>query len=274
MNNRAPVTRLQLGQPISYIANVTPEMALEWLERNTHNRHVRPAQVAALARAINAGQWKLDGNPIRFASDGTLLDGQHRLWAVAETGKTVQMFVVEGLENDAQDVMDTGAKRSTSDALTLAGRPNGSRLAAAARLALTMSTDGKVTVFANSEVLAWLNEHEEMEKYVAYTRNLHAATGLKPSVFDYTYWRLALIDSDAATEFFNRLSDGVGLPPASPILALKRRLSGAYGKDRKISTTEQIAGTFRAWNAFRSGESLHRLITLTRQGELQIPEPK
>jgi len=273
MPHPRPSIQARIVSPRGYVAEVTPEVASAWLKRNVHNRRVRQENVDVLVRAIRAGQWQLDGNPVRFAADGTLLDGQHRLCAVIAADQTVPMFVVEGLDAAAQDVMDTGARRRAGDALTLADYPNANRLAAAVRLALTIDAQWKITTFANVEVLAWVADHPEMAEGIAYTKGTFRTSGLRPSVFDYTFWRLALIDATDAREFFARLSDGVGLPEGSPILALRRRLSGPYGKDRKISVNEQIAGVFRAWNACRTGEPLQRVVTISRLGDTQIPDP-
>lgn len=57
---------------------VTPELAAEWLNHNTRNREKRPKRIAAYARDMAAGRWRRSGEAIKFAPDGTLLDGQNR----------------------------------------------------------------------------------------------------------------------------------------------------------------------------------------------------
>ena len=89
------------------MAVITPEQASEWLEQNTHNRKLRTHQVAAMVRDIQAGNWKWNGDSIKFAKDGTLLDGQHRLHAIVESGQPIEMLVIEGLDKDTQATMDT-----------------------------------------------------------------------------------------------------------------------------------------------------------------------
>src|SRR5437870_5147015 len=69
---------------------VGPELATRWLEGNVHNRKLREDVVARYARDMKAGRWLLTHEPIAFNKNGdTLVDGQHRLWAVVESGATV-----------------------------------------------------------------------------------------------------------------------------------------------------------------------------------------
>ena len=82
---------------------VEPEQAQKWLERNIANRTLRPSRVQEYATAMTEGRWRYTADPIRFDSDGKLIDGQHRLMAVVRSGCTVEMHVVRGLSPEAQD---------------------------------------------------------------------------------------------------------------------------------------------------------------------------
>ena len=84
------------------IVDVTPELAREWLGFNTHNRNMRARTVLAYAADMASGDWRWTGDSVKFATDGTLLDGQHRLAAIAEAGCTITTLIVRGLKNDTQ----------------------------------------------------------------------------------------------------------------------------------------------------------------------------
>jgi len=102
----------------THIEKVTPAKAREWLERNnTRNRNLRPHKVALYADQMTRGQWLMAGDPIRFDSDGTLLDGQHRLAAVVESGKAQYFIIVMGLDPRTFGVMDIGMARTPGDSL-------------------------------------------------------------------------------------------------------------------------------------------------------------
>ena len=102
----------------SKVINVTPKMAEIWLEQNVHNnRPVRDAEVTKFARDMVAGNWKVTHQGIAFNEDGKLIDGQHRLWAVVQSGCTVPMLVWEGLPEEALHLIDSGLARTASDSL-------------------------------------------------------------------------------------------------------------------------------------------------------------
>lgn len=101
------------------LETITPEVAAKYLETNTSNRTVRKSLVSQYARDMTNGQWKLTHQGIAMNCDGRLLDGQHRLLAIIESGVAVQMLVARGVDSTNQLVMDDHAKRSASDALTL-----------------------------------------------------------------------------------------------------------------------------------------------------------
>lgn len=72
---------------------ISPEQAAKWLERNDNNRNVNVAKVKKMAKDMREGHWDTTHQGIAIASDGTLVDGQHRLLAIVESGVTVRMNV-------------------------------------------------------------------------------------------------------------------------------------------------------------------------------------
>jgi hypothetical protein len=56
---------------------------------------------------------------IALDTEGNLLDGQNRLWAVIESGETVEMLMGTGFSTDCFSVIDTGATRSMGDIITI-----------------------------------------------------------------------------------------------------------------------------------------------------------
>jgi len=268
-----PVTQLPVT-PRAELVLVTPELAESWLGKNTQNRPLKKNKIALYARDMAAGRWQITGETIKFGTDGRLLDGQNRLHAVIQSDTSIQCLVVYGVHPSAQDVMDSGVARSAGDALAMAGMRNAKSVAAAARIA--MAIDGKLKIaatnFTNSEVQTWVMDHPEIAEA---SDALGADARLIPlpaSVRIYCLWRLAQIDPDNADEFFTRFATAVGLPQGSPILALRRRLQGDYGTERRITQEEQVISVFRAWNAWREGRPLQRVLGAEMRGS-GIPTP-
>jgi len=98
---------------------ITPAKAAKMLERNTRNRHLRPTLVSRYARDMEEGRWLKTHQGIAINCDGTLLDGQHRLAAIIESGKPQEFLVARGVPTGSQVAMDDGAGRSAPDAISL-----------------------------------------------------------------------------------------------------------------------------------------------------------
>jgi len=105
----------------SEIVKVTPELAAEWISKNSRNRTVKKAVVEAYAADMLSGNWTETHQGIAFFEDKTLADGQHRLQAVIKSGVSVDMLVTIGLKDSSSMAIDTHKKRSVEDNLTLSG---------------------------------------------------------------------------------------------------------------------------------------------------------
>lgn len=99
------------------IMDVTPQMAARWLEHNTENRNVNHTRVKAIARDIKEGHWDCTHQGIAIASDGTLVDGQHRLMAIVLANKTVKVPVAMNAPKSAH--IDSGAIRSLTNRIQM-----------------------------------------------------------------------------------------------------------------------------------------------------------
>jgi hypothetical protein len=260
------------------IVMVTPEIAEQWLGLNTHNRNLRKRSlVTSYARDMAKGNWQFTGEAIKFAPDGRLLDGQHRLHAVIQSGASIRMLVVRNVPESAQEVMDSGAARRAGDSLALRGERNTGLLASAASAVITECgrDRGKIT---HSEVIKAL-ENDESIRWIVHEVLPAIKLGaiLTPTVTFYAYWKLNQIDSSDAAKFFDGLSTMANIPTGSPILALHRRLTGNLKRKSGSYAYRQevLACIFSAWNSWRKGEQRSKIqVTFSEFGRVQIPEPK
>jgi hypothetical protein len=101
---------------------VTPAMAQQWLLNNINNRNKRGWWATAIAQMIKRGEWITTHQGIAFDKSGVLIDGQHRLEAIVESGIPIEILVVKGLPIDAFMVLDNGVKRSMSDLTGISNR--------------------------------------------------------------------------------------------------------------------------------------------------------
>ena len=77
-----------------YLVDITPELAEKWLSTNPNQRPVQDHHVQQLANEMKNENWRETHQGIAFNENGELTDGQHRLHAVIQSGKTVTMRVI------------------------------------------------------------------------------------------------------------------------------------------------------------------------------------
>lgn len=243
-------------KPSAEIVKITPEQAEEWLNKNTHNRPLRERHINELKEAIERGEWKLNGDAIRFDKTGTLSDGQHRLWAIALSGVPVESLVVWDLDRDAQLTIDQVARRRLSDHLRMMGYVNSVSLAAVVNMKWKLDngfvrTGRTPTV---QQALQVLKEHPEITEGVVMASHFHTRFHGSTAGIGALYYEFSLHDADAAAAFFEQLVSGTNLTATSPIYALRRQL-----ETQKLGTVMLMALTIKAWNAYIEGREVGNL---------------
>lgn len=102
------------------IEKITPHVALNYLARNVdHNRKLKPSVVKTLIGILQRGEWLLTHQGIAFDREGNLIDGQHRLQAIADSGITATMTVTRNVAPEAFKVIDDVTPRTVADHLRL-----------------------------------------------------------------------------------------------------------------------------------------------------------
>lgn len=111
------------AEPTPELGIISPAVAKELATTYmAPNRTYSKASGDAYLTDMLAGRWMMNGDPIRFDTDGKVIDGQHRLAAVAQlpaTHEGLPFLVVRGVEREAQDTMDAGRKRSYADQINI-----------------------------------------------------------------------------------------------------------------------------------------------------------
>ena len=267
-----------LPQPLApdiRVEYISPQIAEAYLEHNVNNRSLSQLQVVKYAHAMKVGDWQLS-DPIKFDTYGRLIDGQHRLAAVVQSGATVPIFVVRGLDPSAQDVIDTGRARSAGDAIKLHGYKHYNLLASTAKL-LIAADNGWVAKVGNaryprpittSEILRYVEENPRLISAATAASVDRGHINMQPTALCYGRYVLSNIDELAARNFFKDLCDmrtnGVGDPRATLLKRLAHR-------DRNDTLHDSIFLLFRTWNAVRAGKPLRQLKIIN--SDVPIPTP-
>lgn len=244
---------------------ISPKQAREYLESNTHNRHLREPRVQQLMGAIERGEWKETGDPIKFNGD-LLLDGQHRLEAIARGSRRVPVWVARGVDAGAQEVVDTGSKRSVGDALTLRGYQNATLLGAIANIVWTYRVTGEPLhtgrhSSATPQQLLQLIEDEpiltERASMAGHIGKADRSLGVPQSLIGAFLHLFAekTTEEDAAA-FFDQLLSPKAQSDATAVLRRRLLQQSAHVA---IPVRLKTALIIKAWNAWILGERPKRI---------------
>jgi hypothetical protein len=261
------------------VETITPLLAAEYMAKNTRNRHINWRTVAKYAHDIENGNWQMAGEPIKFGSDGSLLDGQHRLEAILKTQQAVQMVVVRGLAPESQHVMDSGKPRGFAGQLQIAGHPNASRLAATARLAYwhhhgILFNDSRIKEEVSiSDLIAFVDFNPDLATAITLLpSNYRQKIDASPQVICTFIWITRRRDSEASERFMDQLITKANLPNGSPILALDSRFREMSRLKTHVSRSVALSAFIRAWNAWRQDKPLGRIQTHREGTVIQFKE--
>jgi hypothetical protein len=259
---------------------ITPEVAERILARNDRNRVISSATVACYALDMVNGDWMANGETIKIAIGGTLLDGQQRLKAIIEAERPQWMLVVRGLSPNAQATIDNLRPRQFKDMLRIAGVPRYTTVASITRrlafweLGVRTRGGSGGRRMSNVQLDHVLGGNQDIHFSAEVAETVGRKIRLPISIIGFCHLLFYRVDPDDAAFFFNRLVTGVDLPDGHPILVLQRTLD-AIRDDSRLSETMQLAYTIKAWNAYRQGETLSRLTYRPGGSKPEpFPEPK
>jgi hypothetical protein len=102
--------------------DITPEIAEHFLAMN-RNRRLRNDHVKKLANDMRNGYWSECIDPIYFLTDGSLVEGQHRLRAVIASGTTQRFYVAHDVTPEQMFNDKSALPRSIGGKSILAGKP-------------------------------------------------------------------------------------------------------------------------------------------------------
>lgn len=257
---------------------VGPRLAEEWLSKNLSNRRIRNAVVERFARDMATGEWEENGAAICFDTEGRLLDGQHRLWAVSESGATITALVARGLQSKVQDTMDDGTKRTLGDTFGFHGVQSSNTAAAIARRILLWQqgyrTNTGIFQPSKAEALTLLNDDPTVVAAIEQSSALSNRKLVSPSIIGLTWWLFWGIDEAACAEFWNGLHTGIGLTDTSPIYIVREQIMRQNARAERVPETAFLAWIIKAWNHWRHDKVLSPTYRYAFKPGEKFPEPK
>lgn len=250
---------------------VTPELARKWLDSgNSRNRNLIPSAVSRIQGILERDEWLYDStDAIGLTSDETVVNGQHRLTAIAESGIAAWILVVRGVRRQVITVIDQPAPRTFRQTLDISGDyASPQEVDTAVKWLYKMifgferkePTQYKPT---QPQLLDLLLKHRKVEDSTEAAAALHAkrvtANKLSAGILTAYHYAFASVDPDLADDFYNQLANGEGLAKGDPVYTLRERFLADRGKsrDQQMSAYTAVAFLVKTWEAFRRGSSMH-----------------
>jgi len=270
------------------LETITPSMAAKWLQTMVNNRTLSQSKAIEYAVAIDDDRWVVNGETIKFDSDGRLFDGQHRLQGCVLADKPFKSYVAYGIsDSDAFATVDVGKNRSHGDVFSIAGYPSCNLASGAALLIYQYKNNhfgpgGSISrryTKGSKEILKKLDRlpiknaavtKEELLNFaspfkdrliaaVRFAENVKTKKMLSSGMVAGCYFLFCEKSEDDATRFFTDLSEGVGLSGSDPVYWLRERLMTNMAAPNKLQRGAILQLIFKAWNKRRAGEKTKTL---------------
>lgn len=265
------------SDPIIGKERITPNQARQMLQNMDHRqRPVAPSRVAKYARDMKDGKWLDSGETIKFNNGGQLIDGQHRLMAIVESGIAVDLLVARGVPDEAFLVIDTGKTRGWGDALAIDGVPAPicKAVATAAGLAIGYKAGqpGEAARVSNADVVEYVRKNPDIVSAVQFVDGIRE-TGMLMSVAQLAWvsYETRRIDPTESDLFIMDIISGSQLAPTDPVLALRTSLMQDRMARKRLPTVQLLGGAVKAWNKRRKGQKMGNANTLTRRDWSNFP---
>lgn len=259
---------------------ITPKIAAEYLDHidPAKQRRYRARKSRDYADEMVAGEWdERTGDPIRFDTQGNLIDGQHRLNAVIMSGKSYHFLVLRNLPPEIFSKLDIGLKRTGGDVLHIEGAKNALAMSAMVRkyLLLKKGSYGEIggSQHARTSNTQLKKEYRRRKKWWdALNVQCHEwyrefSKAIKPSEIGGYYAYLQEIDTEDAARFFDKLCTGADVSKNSPIRLLRNYFINKKQAYAKPNAMERGALIFKVWNLFRKHQPLTGKLTFNPDQE-------
>lgn len=254
-----------------HLEEITPEIASKMLERNKANyRNLIQGNKNKITQDMLNGRWSFTNATIALDENEDIVDGQHRLFGIVESGTSQIFLVVRGMPVGSKDnpAIDTGAKRSVATHLHKLGTNNANVAAAAARLLLRIKagvTAAKTGSFqsSDSEVAAVVMSNPSIVEAAAV--GLTTKRLITPSVLATWFWLVSHDDKALAEKCVRILEGNEEALSSHPFMRCKDTILELRGDKKRGQVTPdfQLRLLLSAWDKVRKGETCKLLRPFT-----------
>jgi hypothetical protein len=248
--------------PEPMVMLVTPDMASDWLSYRNHpkNRPLSKSVAGKYQADMESGRWALTPEGLIFDTDGYIISGQHRLKAVANSGKTIEFWIFPNEPRDIFDVVDQGYKRTAAHVLRV---PHATNVANGARhLAALADNDRwgmpRFPKITTPEIVETYRAWPELTWYTTEAYAVYTAASVPIGA------HLAVLAQAARDGHIGRiptwldaLHTGASLGEGDPRLLLRNRFQQSFAVAPGVNRRDlAYALIVKAWNAYATDQLL------------------
>ena len=261
---------------------ITPEIAEHYLSYNTQNRKESVKSINFLTQQMNKGLFIENGESIVFDKNMKLTDGQHRLMAIINSGKSYHIPVVKGVNIKSMATYDTGKNRSAADVLSINGFKNANLLSTFIKLInkyekngskaskpLSYSRDEQLT---NQQILNYCKDNYDwLYRIILDVTNIYVKSEIKvisKSYFCYMVYMIGGKNPDQMVYEFMKNIYGLNRTQDTATSYLYSKLYKSKINKEPLGFYWVLGMTIKAWNYFIDGNPSVRFFTFKSEQEL------
>lgn len=244
------------------ILAIDKPMAKKMLVFNEGNRPFKLWRAKQISAQLRTGEFLTTHQGIAFDWNGHLIDGQHRLWALDDTGITQELQVTWNAAPATFIAIDNGTARSGGDVFAVAGYANSTTVSATARHGVAYLRGAKTMVGGGSRVdsaarLSFAQARPGIEDAVRIGVQIKTACSMTASAAAAAH----LLVDDASpnvdkSDWIEGLKSGANIDSGDPRLALRNAL---LTPGRMKDGVYLMALYIKAWNAYVTGKTIKKL---------------
>ena len=247
---------------------MTPPLARKLLGTMVNNRNIKKRSLSKIVEDIKSNQWvSNNGESIKINSQGRLLDGQHRLQAIIETNKPLELYITFNCDIDSINTVDTGSSRSLTNVLKINNIKYYNTIGSIIQSESVIMSGSSIRNISNAtkvkgypRVVDLVKNNLEYLYFICKESDkLKVKFPLITSSFYSKYFNIFYkIDKEICFDFFRKLTTGEDCD--APIFLLRQILIKDSSKSvKKMSLKEKEALFIKCWNHYVDGTELKTL---------------
>ena len=257
MNNEKTEKKLLTVALASKLLDTVPD----YVEDGYGQRSVSDRVVKSYAEQMKAGNWKETYNDaLVIDTNNNLINGQHRCWAVVESGVSIPVSIVRNADPEVIHYIDKGRNRTVADDLKIHGHRYSPMIASALRYTHIfrkgwLTASGSGSKYTYDDAMKDIGSYPEMNILAEKigSGSTFAFTSYMPNALGLALWCHIKKETKANDEkvdlFFERVIEGLDLKKTYPENMLRNTLMRMNMKKLHKPKPIHVASlTIYAWN--------------------------